>query len=114
MRQALQGANAIAGVWPETAGQKLSIYEALKKDLLQPDVAVALLEAQARLGTTLTLSPEWVASSGPTVAVRPLTSWEQRDPVCELEAFLWLPVEEGATWALLRFLPTLSWQGLVP
>ncbi|OBS66968.1 hypothetical protein A6R68_04493, partial [Neotoma lepida] len=50
LRQALWGANAIAGVWLETAGQKLSIYEALKKDLLQPDVAVALLEAQAGTG----------------------------------------------------------------
>ncbi|OBS74168.1 hypothetical protein A6R68_15298 [Neotoma lepida] len=53
MRQALRGANAIAGVWLKKAGQKLSIYEALKKDLLQPDVAVALLEAQAGTGYTL-------------------------------------------------------------
>ncbi|OBS82061.1 hypothetical protein A6R68_23950, partial [Neotoma lepida] len=50
MRRALQGANVIAGVWLEEAGQKLNIYEALKKDLLQPDVAVALLKAQAGTG----------------------------------------------------------------
>uniref|UniRef100_A0A8D2ILT0 Plectin n=1 Tax=Urocitellus parryii TaxID=9999 RepID=A0A8D2ILT0_UROPR len=50
VRRALRGASVIAGVWLEEAGQKLSIYEALKKDLLQPDVAVALLEAQAGTG----------------------------------------------------------------
>nr|XP_008533316.1 PREDICTED: plectin [Equus przewalskii] len=50
VRQALRGTNVIAGVWLEEAGQKLSIYEALKKDLLQPEVAVALLEAQAGTG----------------------------------------------------------------
>ncbi|XP_077872624.1 plectin isoform X25 [Ictidomys tridecemlineatus] len=50
VRRALRGANVIAGVWLQEAGQKLSIYEALKKDLLQPDVAVALLEAQAGTG----------------------------------------------------------------
>ncbi|OBS81764.1 hypothetical protein A6R68_24247 [Neotoma lepida] len=50
MRQALRGANVITGVWLEKTGQKLSIYEALEKDLLQPDVAVALLEAQAATG----------------------------------------------------------------
>ncbi|XP_063087307.1 plectin isoform X28 [Cavia porcellus] len=50
VRRALRGTNVIAGVWLEEAGQKLSIYEALKKGLLQPDVAVALLEAQAGTG----------------------------------------------------------------
>ncbi|XP_053786026.1 plectin isoform X17 [Desmodus rotundus] len=50
VRCALRGTNVIAGVWLEEAGQKLSIYEALKKDLLQPEVAVALLEAQAGTG----------------------------------------------------------------
>uniref|UniRef100_A0A2K6G846 Plectin n=1 Tax=Propithecus coquereli TaxID=379532 RepID=A0A2K6G846_PROCO len=50
VRQALRGANVIAGIWLEEAGQKVSIYETLKKDLLQPDVAVALLEAQAGTG----------------------------------------------------------------
>ncbi|EHB16908.1 Plectin-1 [Heterocephalus glaber] len=50
VRQALRGASVIAGVWLEEARQKLSIYEALRKGLLQPDVAVALLEAQAGTG----------------------------------------------------------------
>ncbi|XP_064443810.1 plectin isoform X18 [Mirounga angustirostris] len=50
VRRALRGTNVIAGVWLEEAGQKLSIYEALKKDLLPPEVAVALLEAQAGTG----------------------------------------------------------------
>ncbi|XP_073749469.1 plectin isoform X8 [Callorhinus ursinus] len=50
VRRALRGANVIAGVWLEEAGQKLSIYEALKKDLLPPEAAVALLEAQAGTG----------------------------------------------------------------
>ncbi|XP_077800475.1 plectin isoform X25 [Macaca mulatta] len=50
VRRALRGANVIAGVWLEEAGQKLSVYDALKKDLLPSDVAVALLEAQAGTG----------------------------------------------------------------
>uniref|UniRef100_A0A2K5E8M0 Plectin n=1 Tax=Aotus nancymaae TaxID=37293 RepID=A0A2K5E8M0_AOTNA len=50
VRRALRGAGVIAGVWLEEAGQKLSIYDALKKDLLPSDVAVALLEAQAGTG----------------------------------------------------------------
>uniref|UniRef100_A0A2I2ZY90 Plectin n=1 Tax=Gorilla gorilla gorilla TaxID=9595 RepID=A0A2I2ZY90_GORGO len=50
VRRALRGANVIAGVWLEEAGQKLSIYNALKKDLLPSDMAVALLEAQAGTG----------------------------------------------------------------
>ncbi|XP_063499078.1 plectin isoform X14 [Symphalangus syndactylus] len=50
VRRALRGANVIAGVWLEEAGQKLSIYDALKKDLLPSDMAVALLEAQAGTG----------------------------------------------------------------
>uniref|UniRef100_A0A667HXW8 Plectin n=1 Tax=Lynx canadensis TaxID=61383 RepID=A0A667HXW8_LYNCA len=50
VRRALRGSNVIAGVWLEEAGQRLSVYEALKKDLLQPEAAVALLEAQAGTG----------------------------------------------------------------
>ncbi|XP_072601886.1 plectin isoform X26 [Vulpes vulpes] len=50
VRRALRGTSVIAGVWLEEAGQRLSIYEALKKDLLPPEVAVALLEAQAGTG----------------------------------------------------------------
>uniref|UniRef100_A0A8C0SBL7 Plectin n=1 Tax=Canis lupus familiaris TaxID=9615 RepID=A0A8C0SBL7_CANLF len=50
VRRALRGTSVIAGVWLEETGQRLSIYEALKKDLLPPEVAVALLEAQAGTG----------------------------------------------------------------
>ncbi|MBV99304.1 Plectin, partial [Eschrichtius robustus] len=50
VRRALRGSGVIAGVWLEEAGQKLSVYEALRKDLLQPEAAVALLEAQAGTG----------------------------------------------------------------
>ncbi|XP_074208775.1 plectin isoform X11 [Camelus bactrianus] len=50
VRRALRGSSVIAGVWLEEAGQKLSIYEALRKDLLPPEAAVALLEAQAGTG----------------------------------------------------------------
>ncbi|XP_069847704.1 plectin isoform X12 [Dipodomys merriami] len=50
VRRALRGADVIAGLWLEEAAQRLSIYEALKKDLLPPEVAVALLEAQAGTG----------------------------------------------------------------
>ncbi|XP_054102486.1 plectin isoform X39 [Callithrix jacchus] len=50
VRRALRGAGIIAGVWLEEAGQKLSLYDALKKDLLPSDMAVALLEAQAGTG----------------------------------------------------------------
>ncbi|XP_070659174.1 plectin isoform X18 [Bos indicus] len=50
VRRALRGSGVIAGVWLEEARQKLSIYEALKKELLQPEAAVALLEAQAGTG----------------------------------------------------------------
>ncbi|XP_074118464.1 plectin isoform X1 [Sminthopsis crassicaudata] len=50
VRKYLRGANAIAGVWVEETGQKLSAYEALKKNLLKPEVALSLLEAQAGTG----------------------------------------------------------------
>ncbi|XP_045311417.1 plectin isoform X33 [Leopardus geoffroyi] len=50
VRRALRGSDVIAGVWLEEAGQRLSVYEALKKDLLQSEAAVALLEAQAGTG----------------------------------------------------------------
>nr|XP_015100641.1 plectin isoform X4 [Vicugna pacos] len=50
VRRALRGSSVIAGVWLEEAGQKLSIYEALRKDLLPAEAAVALLEAQAGTG----------------------------------------------------------------
>ncbi|KAM6148300.1 plectin isoform 2-T2 [Rhynchocyon petersi] len=53
VRRALRGTNVIAGVWLEEAGHRLSIYEALRRDLLKPEVAVALLEAQAGTGHIL-------------------------------------------------------------
>ncbi|XP_054983028.1 plectin isoform X19 [Sorex araneus] len=53
VRRALRGTSVIAGVWLEETGQRLSIYEALKRDLLQPEVAVGLLEAQAGTGHIL-------------------------------------------------------------
>ncbi|XP_006879488.1 PREDICTED: plectin [Elephantulus edwardii] len=53
VRQALRGTNIIAGVWLEETAQRLSIYEALRRDLLKADVAVALLEAQAGTGHIL-------------------------------------------------------------
>ncbi|XP_045152909.1 plectin isoform X4 [Echinops telfairi] len=53
VRRALRGTGVIAGVWLEEAGQRLSIHEALRKELLQPEVAVALLEAQAGTGHIL-------------------------------------------------------------
>ncbi|XP_056678842.1 plectin isoform X26 [Monodelphis domestica] len=50
VKKYLRGANAIAGVWVEESGQKLSPYEALRKNLLKPEVALSLLEAQAGTG----------------------------------------------------------------
>ncbi|XP_044525577.1 plectin [Gracilinanus agilis] len=50
VKKYLRGANAIAGVWVEETGQKLSPYEALRKNLLKPEVALSLLEAQAGTG----------------------------------------------------------------
>ncbi|ELW63397.1 Plectin [Tupaia chinensis] len=46
-------AGVIAGVWLEEAAQRLSIYEALQRELLEAEVAVALLEAQAGRGHIL-------------------------------------------------------------
>ncbi|XP_056341776.1 plectin isoform X18 [Oenanthe melanoleuca] len=50
VRQYLKGTDAIAGVLVESTGQKLSFYEALKRSLLKPEVALSLLEAQAATG----------------------------------------------------------------
>lgn len=50
VRQVLWGINVIVGVWLEEVGQKLSIYEVLKKDLLQLEVVVVLLEVQVGIG----------------------------------------------------------------
>ncbi|XP_029813905.1 plectin-like, partial [Manacus vitellinus] len=50
VRQYLKGTDAIAGVLVESTGQKLTFYEALKRNLLKPEVALSLLEAQAATG----------------------------------------------------------------
>ncbi|XP_041039511.1 plectin-like isoform X7 [Carcharodon carcharias] len=46
----LQGSDSIAGVFIEPTKEKMSIYEAMKKNLLSPSTAEALLEAQAASG----------------------------------------------------------------
>ncbi|XP_068861788.1 plectin-like isoform X8 [Aphelocoma coerulescens] len=50
VRQYLKGTDAIAGILVESTGQKLTFYEALKRNLLKPEVALSLLEAQAATG----------------------------------------------------------------
>ncbi|KAM6350464.1 plectin [Podargus strigoides] len=50
VRRYLRGTDAIAGVLVESTGQKLSFYDALKRNLLKPEVALSLLEAQAATG----------------------------------------------------------------
>uniref|UniRef100_A0A8C4NE86 Calponin-homology (CH) domain-containing protein n=1 Tax=Eptatretus burgeri TaxID=7764 RepID=A0A8C4NE86_EPTBU len=46
----LQGSSAIAGFYIEAMNEKLSIYNALKRKLIQPVTALVLLEAQAATG----------------------------------------------------------------
>ncbi|XP_058515466.1 plectin isoform X1 [Ochotona princeps] len=53
VRRALRGSGVIAGVWLEEAARKVSFYEALKRDMLPADTALALLEAQAGTGHML-------------------------------------------------------------
>ncbi|XP_044309224.1 plectin isoform X3 [Varanus komodoensis] len=50
VRRYLQGSGCIAGVFVEEAREKLSIYEAMKQNLLLPSTATLLLEAQAATG----------------------------------------------------------------
>ncbi|XP_054023519.1 plectin [Dryobates pubescens] len=50
VQQYLKGTDAIAGILVESTGQKLTFYEALKRNLLKPEVALSLLEAQAATG----------------------------------------------------------------
>ncbi|XP_037234777.1 plectin isoform X4 [Falco rusticolus] len=50
VRQYLKGTDAIAGVLVESTGQKLTFYDALKRNLLKPEIALSLLEAQAATG----------------------------------------------------------------
>ncbi|XP_043542885.1 plectin-like [Chiloscyllium plagiosum] len=46
----LQGSDSIAGVLVESTNEKMSIYQAMKKNLLMPGTALILLEAQAATG----------------------------------------------------------------
>ncbi|XP_010725055.1 plectin-like, partial [Meleagris gallopavo] len=50
VRPYLSGTDAVAGVLVESSGERLSFYEAQRKNLLKPEVALALLEAQAAAG----------------------------------------------------------------
>ncbi|XP_067882338.1 LOW QUALITY PROTEIN: plectin-like [Heterodontus francisci] len=50
VRKFLQGSESIAGVFVEPTKEKMSFYEAMKKNLLRPRIAEALLEAQAASG----------------------------------------------------------------
>nr|XP_056710553.1 plectin [Euleptes europaea] len=50
VRRFLQGSEAVAGVYVEGTKEKLSIYEAMRRNLLLPSTAAILLEAQAATG----------------------------------------------------------------
>ncbi|XP_067146147.1 plectin [Apteryx mantelli] len=50
VRQYLKGTDAIAGILVESTGQKFTFYDALKRNLLKPEIALSLLEAQAATG----------------------------------------------------------------
>ncbi|XP_060725845.1 plectin [Tachysurus vachellii] len=50
VHKALKGCNCIAGVVIDTTKETMSFYQALKKDVMRPGPALALLEAQAASG----------------------------------------------------------------
>ncbi|XP_042319568.1 plectin isoform X4 [Sceloporus undulatus] len=50
VKKYLQGSDCIAGVYVEETKEKLSIYEAMRRNLLLPSTATILLEAQAATG----------------------------------------------------------------
>ncbi|KAM4725309.1 plectin a isoform 2-T2 [Anableps anableps] len=50
VKKALQGTPSIAGLLNEPTKEKMPFYQALKKELLSPETAVNLLEAQAATG----------------------------------------------------------------
>ncbi|XP_030409962.1 plectin isoform X6 [Gopherus evgoodei] len=50
VKRYLKGTDTIAGVLVESTGQKFTLYGALKKNLLKPEAALPLLEAQAGTG----------------------------------------------------------------
>ncbi|XP_069771273.1 LOW QUALITY PROTEIN: plectin-like [Narcine bancroftii] len=57
VRKYLQGSDCIAGVFVEPTQEKLSFYQAMKKNLLSPRTAEILLEAQAATG--FLIDPVW-------------------------------------------------------
>ncbi|KAK3532089.1 hypothetical protein QTP86_007071 [Hemibagrus guttatus] len=50
VKKALKGTSSIAGVFIESTKEKLPIYEAMKKNMLEVEPAIHLLEAQAGTG----------------------------------------------------------------
>uniref|UniRef100_A0A8C5Q7K6 Plectin n=1 Tax=Leptobrachium leishanense TaxID=445787 RepID=A0A8C5Q7K6_9ANUR len=50
IKKYLTGSTAIAGVQVEKSGEKLTLYDAIRKNLLKPLTALGLLEAQAGTG----------------------------------------------------------------
>ncbi|KAL7883790.1 hypothetical protein SRHO_G00014480 [Serrasalmus rhombeus] len=50
VKKALKGTNSIAGVFIESTKEKVPIYEAMKKNLLEEETGLQLLEAQAGTG----------------------------------------------------------------
>ncbi|XP_061615377.1 plectin a isoform X6 [Phyllopteryx taeniolatus] len=50
VKKALQGTPSIAGLFDEPTKEKMPFYQAMKKELLSPETAVHLLEAQAATG----------------------------------------------------------------
>ncbi|EHB16909.1 Epiplakin, partial [Heterocephalus glaber] len=50
VRQSLEGGNFIAGVLIQATNEKMSISEALRRNILRPGTALVLLEAQAATG----------------------------------------------------------------
>ncbi|XP_077404420.1 plectin a isoform X4 [Vanacampus margaritifer] len=50
VKKALQGTPSIAGLFNEPTKEKMPFYQAMKKELLSPEIAINLLEAQAATG----------------------------------------------------------------
>ncbi|KAM8966331.1 plectin [Pelodytes ibericus] len=50
IKKYLTGSTAIAGIQVEKSGEKLTLYDAIRKNLLKPLTALSLLEAQAGTG----------------------------------------------------------------
>ncbi|XP_052435292.1 plectin isoform X6 [Carassius gibelio] len=50
LREYLEGSSCIAGVFVESTKDRLSIYQAMKKNMIRPGTAFELLEAQAATG----------------------------------------------------------------